>query len=95
MIDVNPEAEASSDSRIVARFRGLLPMFVELYAKSLGVRYEEGEMSAEGWRAKVTYSKVRVGSIALTETEFTFEGDPSKINDFLTKFRAISLRNWG
>ncbi len=45
--------------------------------------------------AEVTYSKVRVGSIALTETEFTFEGDPSKINDFLTKFRAISLRNWG
>ncbi|MGA3295922.1 MAG: hypothetical protein ABSD41_00560 [Candidatus Bathyarchaeia archaeon] len=96
MIDVNPEAETSSGGgRIVAKFRGLLPMFVELYAKNLGARYEDGEMSGEGWRAKVTYRKVRIGSIALTETEMTFEGDPSKVDDFLTKFRAISLRNWG
>lgn len=92
---MNPETDTSSGPIIVAKFRGLLPMFVELYAKSLGARYEEDEMSAEGWRAKVTYSKVRIGSIALTETEFKFEGDPSKISDFLAKFRAISLRNWG
>jgi hypothetical protein len=95
VIGVTPEAEASSSSRIVAKFRGLLPMFVELYAKSLGVRYEDGEMFGEGWRAKVTYRKVRIGSITLTETEMTFEGDPSKVDDFLAKFRAISLRNWG
>ena len=92
---VDSEAEASSGSRIVARFRGLLPMFVELYAKSLGVRYEDGEIFGEGWRAKVTYRKVRVGSIELTETEMAFEGEPSQVNDFLAKFRAISLRNWG
>jgi hypothetical protein len=93
--DVNREAEASTGSGLVAKFRGLLPMFVELYARSLGARYEDNEMAGEGWRAKVTYRKVRIGSIALTETEMTFEGDLSKANDFLAKFRAISLRNWG
>jgi hypothetical protein len=93
---MNPEAEASyGGGRIVAKFRGLLPMFVEQYAKSLGARYEDGEMSGQGWRAKATYRKVRVGSIALTETEMTFEGDLNEIDDFLAKFRAISLRNWG
>jgi len=70
-------------------------MFVELYARSLGARYDDGEMSGEGWRAKVTYRKVRIGSLALTETEMAFEGDVIKVNDFLAKFRAISLRNWG
>jgi len=95
VIGVNPGTDTSTSSKTVAKFRGLLPMFVELYAKSLGVRYEGGEMFSEGWRAKVTYRKVRVGSIALTETEMTFEGDPSKVDDFLAKFRAISLRNWG
>jgi hypothetical protein len=94
VIGLNPGAKASG-SKLVARFRGLLPMFVEMYAKSLGVRYEDGEMSGEGWRAKVIYRKVRVGSIELTETEMTFEGDSSKVDDFLAKFRAISLRNWG
>jgi hypothetical protein len=70
-------------------------MFVKLYAKSLGAQYEDGEISGEGWRAKVLYRKVRIGSIELTEAEMTFEGNAQRVNDFLTKFRAISLRNWG
>jgi hypothetical protein len=70
-------------------------MFVESYAKSLGAHYRDGEMSGEGWRAQVLYQKVRIGSIELTETEMRFEGDSERINDFLNKFRAISVRNWG
>ena len=70
-------------------------MFVELYAKSLGAQYQDGKMSGEGWTAKVLYRKVRIGSLELTETEMTFEGDTQRAVDFLTKFRAISLRNWG
>ena len=70
-------------------------MFVELYAKDVGARYEHDQMSGEGWRAKVIYRKIRIGSLELTEAEMTFEGDTEKVNDFLTKFRAISLRNWG
>lgn len=70
-------------------------MFVESYAKTLGAQYEDGEMSGEGWRAKVLYRKVRIGSIELTETEMRFDGDEQRVNDFLSKFRAISLRNWG
>lgn len=70
-------------------------MFVELYAKSLGAQYENGKMSGEGWTAKVHYRKVRIGSLELTETEMMFEGDTERANDFLTNFRAISLRNWG
>ncbi len=80
---------------LVAKFRGLLPMFVELYAKSLGAQYIDGKMSGEGWNAKVLYGKVRIGSLELTETEMAFEGDEEAIDAFLTKFRAISLRNWG
>jgi hypothetical protein len=70
-------------------------MFVESYAKSLGAQYVDGEISGEGWTAKVLYRKVRIGSIELTETEMRFEGDEQRVNDFLSRFRAISLRNWG
>jgi hypothetical protein len=70
-------------------------MFVELYAKSLGAQYEDGKMSGEGWTAKILYRKVRIGSLELTETEMTFGGNTQRVNDFFTKFRAISLRNWG
>jgi len=70
-------------------------MFVELYAKSLGAQYDNGEMFGERWNAKVIFRKVRIGSLELTESEMRFEGDEEPINDFLTKFRAISLRNWG
>ncbi len=70
-------------------------MFVELYAKSLGAQYDNGEMFGEGWNAEVIFRKVRIGSLELTESEMRFEGDEESINDFLTKFRAISLRNWG
>ena len=70
-------------------------MFVELYVKSLGARYQDGEITGDRWRAKVLYRKIRIGSLELTEAEMTFEGDPQRVNDFLTKFRAISLRNWG
>ena len=70
-------------------------MFVELYVKRLGARYEDGEITGDRWRAKVLYRKVRIGSLELTEAEMTFEGDTQRVNDFLTKFRAISLRNWG
>jgi len=80
---------------LTAKFRGLLPMFVELYARSLGARYDDGRMSGDGWEATVTYGKVRIGSLELTEAEMTFEGDEEAINAFLAKFRAISLRNWG
>lgn len=69
-------------------------MFVELYVKSLGARYDDGVISAEGWRGNVVYQKIRIGSLELTEAEMTFDGDERKINEFLTKFRAISLRNW-
>ena len=70
-------------------------MFVELYVKSLGGRYEDGKISGEGWRGQVLYRKVPIGSLELTEAEMTFEGEAQKIEDFLTRFRAISLRNWG
>jgi len=89
------KTEGSSSSRVVAKFRGLLPTFVELYAKSLGAQYEDSNMAAEGWSAKVLYRKIRIGSLELTETEMTFVGEIERINDFLAKFRAISLRNWG
>jgi hypothetical protein len=85
----------SHGSGIVARFRGLLPMFVELYVKTLGAQYTDGEIIGEGWRGNVIYRKIRIGSLELTEAEMTFQGDEQRINAFLTKFRAISLRNWG
>ena len=91
---MNTEAEVSK-TKIIARFRGLLPMFVELYMKSLGAQYEDGVISGEGWRGTVLYRKIPIGSLELTEAEITFEGDALRINEFLTKFRAISLRNWG
>jgi hypothetical protein len=92
---LSTETKSSSSSKLEARFRGLLPMFVESYAKILGAQYADGMMSAEGWRAKVLYRKVRIGSIELTETEMRFDGDEQRIKDFLDKFRAVSLRNWG
>jgi hypothetical protein len=70
-------------------------MFVEMYTKSLGAHYRNDEISGEGWKAKVIYRKTLVGSLELTETEMRFEGDEQAANEFLTKFRAISLRNWG
>jgi hypothetical protein len=69
-------------------------MFVELYVKNLGGRYLDGVISGEGWKGNVVYQKIRIGSLELTEAEMTFDGDEQKINEFLAKFRAISLRNW-
>jgi hypothetical protein len=92
---VKKENKAAPKPNLVVKFRGLLPMYVEMYAKSLGAQYENHEVCGIGWKAKINYRKVRVGSLELTETEMRFEGDEEAANDFLTKFRAISLRNWG
>lgn len=70
-------------------------MFVEMYTKSVGSQYRNDEIIGDGWKAKVNYRKASVGSLELTETEMRFEGDEQAANEFLTKFRAISLRNWG
>jgi hypothetical protein len=70
-------------------------MFVEMYSKNLGAQYRNDEIIGNGWKAKVIYRKAFVGSLELTETEMRFEGDEQAANEFLTNFRAVSLRNWG
>jgi len=81
--------------RHVATFRGIIPFFAKLYAESLGAQVADGDIVGEGWRAKVKFRKVRIGSLELTEAEMSFDGDIDAIQEFLAKFRAKALRNAG
>jgi len=82
-------------SVIEATFRGIIPLFVKLYAESLGAKVRAGSMAGRGWQADVEFRKVRLGSLELTEAKISFEGDAEAIGEFLTKFRAKALRNAG
>lgn len=81
--------------RQVVKFRGIIPFFVDLYAESLGGRVSNGEIVGDGWTAEVTYRKVPLGPLELTETELSFEGEPDAISSFLNQFRAKVMRNAG
>lgn len=89
------EAVAGEKAVLVARFRGIIPWFVEWYAQNLGARFVDGKMVGNGWRAEVKYHKVQVGSLELTEAEMLFEGDEDAIRNFLSRFRAKVERNAG
>ena len=79
---------------LLATCRGIIPSFVEIYAKSLGAQYEDGEISGEGWRAKGLYRKVRIGSLELTEAEMTFEED-AQSQRFLNQIQSHIVEELG
>lgn len=60
---------------LVATFRGIIPSFVEMCAKSLGARVTDSELVGDRWKGQDEVQEGAGGSLELTELELQFDAD--------------------